>query len=124
MNPLIPENGGKSIFARPDPEDLSIPARQISELRVEPTPNGAIIYATAIAARQGAHDLELRRVPDTDPDVLEYTFRVVYPVAATPSGSEHSRTVQAAVTVSKQFLREVRIIRVIGAENQRETRRR
>lgn len=124
VNPLIPEQTRKGIFARAEEEDLSVPAAQISELRVEPTPNGAIIYATAIAERQGAHELELRLVEDTEADTLEYTFRVVYPEAATPVGSEHSRTVRAAVTLSEQTLRPIRLIRVSGEQNVRETRRR
>ena len=124
VNPLIPEQQTKGIFARAAEEDFSEPVTQISELRVEPTPTGAIIYATAIADRQGAHDVELRRVDDTEADTLEYVFRVVYPEAATPVGSEHSRTVRAAVTLSEQTLRPIRVIRVTGAANQRETRRR
>ena len=123
-NPLLPEEGRKSIFARAEKEDLSVPVATISELRVEPTPNGAIIYATGIASRQGAHELELRLVPDTAEDTLEYTFHVLYPVDPTPAGNEHSRTLRAAVTISEQNLRGIRTIRVSGAENARETRRR
>jgi hypothetical protein len=124
INPLIPDKGRKSIFARAEEEDLSVPVARISELRVEPTPNGAIIYASGIASRQGAHELELRQVPDTAEDTLEYTFQVLYPVDPTPAGSEHSRTVRAAVTISEQSLRGIRTIRVSGSENARETRRR
>ncbi|MFT6459329.1 MAG: hypothetical protein ACJARR_003231 [Pseudophaeobacter arcticus] len=123
-NPLLAEEGRKSIFARPDKEDLSVPVAKISELRVEPTPNGAIIYASGIASRQGAHKVELRPVADAADNTLEYTLHVLYPVDPTPAGSEHSRTIQAAVTVSEQSLRGIRTIRVSGAENARETRRR
>ncbi|KPD12444.1 hypothetical protein [Phaeobacter sp. 11ANDIMAR09] len=124
VNPLLPDKGRKSIFARAEKEDLAVPVSTISELRVEPTPNGAIIYASGIASRQGAHELELRRLPDTAEDTLEYTFHVLYPVGPTPAGSEHSRTVRAAVSVTEQSLRGIRTIRVSGAENARETRRR
>lgn len=123
-NPLIPDKGRKSIFARADKEDLSVPVAQISELRVEPTPNGAIIYASGIASRQGAHEVELRPVSEAAEGTLEYTFNVLYPVAPTPAGSAHSRAVRAAVSVSEQELRGIRTIRVSGAENARETRRR
>lgn len=123
VNPLIPQERRKSIFARAEKEDLSVPVATISDLRVEPTPNGAIIYATAIASRQGAYEVELRQEPDAAEDTLEYTLRVVYPEASTPSGSVHSRTVQAAVTLSEQDLRGIRTIRVNGTENARETRR-
>lgn len=123
-NPLLAEEGRKSIFARAEKEDLSVPVAKISELRVEPTPTGAIIYASGIASRQGAHEVELRQVPTTAENTLEYTLHVLYPVSATPAGSEHSRTIQAAVTLSEQDLRGIRTIRVSGAENARETRRR
>jgi len=123
-NPLLPDQGRKSIFARADEEDLSVPVATISDLRIEPTPNGAIIHATGIASRQGAHEVELRLVPEAAENTLEYTLHVLYPVDPTPSGSAHSRTVQAAVTISEQSLRGIRTIRVSGAENARETRRR
>lgn len=124
VNPLIPEKEGKSIFARPEAEDLSVPVAQISALRVEPTPTGAIIHVTAIAERQGAYQIELRPVPDAAAGTLEYAFLVLYPEGTTATGTPHSRTVQAAVTVSDQDMQGIRVIRVSGAENARETRRR
>ena len=126
VNPLLPRSEGRGFFSRPEAEDLSVPAATITELRVEPTAAGAIIYAVAQTSRQGAFDAELRPVEGAaeDPAVLELTFRVVYPDFATPVGPERSRTVRAAHTVSTQDLAPVRTIRVIGAQNIRETRRR
>ncbi|WP_162843581.1 hypothetical protein [Pseudophaeobacter leonis] len=124
VNTLIPQRRAKSIFARAEKEDLSVPVAQISQLRVEPTQTGAIIHVTAIAERQGAYKIDLRRLPDAEAGTLEYTFMVLYPEAATATGTPHSRTVQAAVTVSDQDMQGIRLIRVSGAENARETRRR
>ena len=124
VNPLIPDRKTKSIFARAEKEDLSVPVAQISALRVEPTPTGAIIHATAIAERQGAYKIDLRRLPNAEAGTLEYSFMVLYPEADTATGTPHSRTVQAAVTVTDQDMQGIRVIRVSGAENARETRRR
>lgn len=124
VNPLIPERKTKSIFAKAEKEDLSVPVAQISDLRVEPTPTGAIIHVTAIAERQGAYQIELRRLPDAATGTLEYVFRVLYPEGTTATGTPHSRTVQAAVTVTEQDMQGIRVIRVSGAKNARETRRR
>ncbi|CUH87353.1 hypothetical protein PH5382_01280 [Phaeobacter sp. CECT 5382] len=122
-NPLIPERQGKSIFARKEAEDLSVLVAEISALRVEPTPTGAIIYATGVAERQGAHELQLRRLDDSPAGTLEYSFNVLYPEAQTATGSIHSRTVHAAVTLSEQDMAGIRLIRVNGATNARDTRR-
>lgn len=124
VNPLIPSPGeGKSIFAREEAEDLSVLVAEISALKIEPTPTGAIIYVTGVADRQGAHHLELRLVEGSAPDTLEFTFNTLYPDDATETGSIHSRTVHAAATVSDQDMAGIRTIRVSGANNARDSRR-
>jgi hypothetical protein len=107
--------------------DASVPIGTITELRIEPTPSGAIVYASGIADRQGA--FRARLVPDTDDlsavdGVLGFTLRVEYPRDATPVGSEFSRTVHEAYTLSSQTLAQVRTIRVSGERNAKESRRR
>ncbi|EBA17623.1 lipoprotein, putative [Roseobacter sp. SK209-2-6] len=123
-NPLIPVTDRIGLFARAEAEDKSVLAKEILALKVEPTPAGAIIHATALGARQGAHKLALRAIETEDPSVLEYEFRVIYPESATQTGSTHSRTLNVAVTLSKQDLRGTKLIRVKGSSNIRETRRR
>lgn len=123
VNPLLPERQGKSILAREEPEDLSVLVAEISALKVEPTPTGAIIYATGVAERQGAHEVQLRPALDSPAGTLEFTFNVVYPEGATAKGSVHSRSVHAAVTLSDQDLAGIRTIRVNGANNARDSRR-
>ena len=124
-NPLIPEeSNARGIFDSPEPEDTSVLVSQLSDLRIERTAAGAIIFATAVASRQGAYDLELRRVEEAEDGVLAYDFRVVYPEVATATGSDYSRTLHAARTVSHQDLEGIRVVRVNAAENARESRRR
>lgn len=124
-NALIPK---KSALSRPSaPDDRSEPIGKITELRVERTPTGAIIYASGVATRQGAFDAELRQDPTVegaDKGVLSYTFYVVYPEYQTAVSTERSRTVVDAQSLSNQELQGVRLIRVSASQNALETRRR
>jgi len=125
VNPLIPQRN--NTFRRGEEPDRSVLIGTITSLRVEPTPAGAIIYATGIADRQGA--FRARLVPDNEalePEdgVLTFGLRVVYPNEPTAVGSEFSRTIHEAFTVTSQTLSQVRTIRVEGARNAQESRRR
>lgn len=125
-NPLIPQKR-RGALAREEKPDLSVPITTVTELKVEPTTSGAVVYATGVAARQGA--FRARLVPDnpelipTD-GVLSFTFRVIYPRDATPMGSEFSRTLHEAYSINTDQLAQVRVIRVVAETNSRETRRR
>lgn len=124
-NALIPKRS--ALAKRPDPVDRSEPINAITELRIDRTPTGAIVYVTGVANRQGAFDAELRLNPvgeGSSNDVLSYTFYVVYPDYPTPVSTERSRTVIEAHTVSNHELQGVRLIRVSAAQNALETRRR
>ncbi|TMV08721.1 hypothetical protein FGK63_06260 [Ruegeria sediminis] len=126
-NPLVPQSSGKGLFARPDEVDRSVPIAVVSELRIDPTNTGAIIFASGVAARQGAFGAELRPDPSEENaknGVLAYTFRVIYPEEPTTQGPERSRTVSDAVNVTTQELEGIRLIRVSGQQNAREARRR
>jgi hypothetical protein len=124
-NPLLPqESNARGIFAKKPPEDKSVLISQVTGLQIERTASGAIIHASGGAARQGAFDVELRKSETAEDGVLAYDFRVVYPEEATLKGSEFSRTLHAARTLSKQDLEAVSLVRVNGAENARESRRR
>jgi hypothetical protein len=125
INPLIPKKS--AISKRPDAVDASVAIAAVTELRVERTTTGAIIHVTGVAARQGAYKAELRLDPvdEANPsDILSFTFRVVYPKDPTPVGSERTRTVYEAQTLTTQDLQGIRLIRVKGAQNSMETRRR
>ncbi|WP_417676315.1 hypothetical protein [Pseudodonghicola sp.] len=126
-NPLVPKKTKKSIFAKPSAADLSLPIAQVTKLEIEPTNTGAIIYVEGVAARQGPYAVELRDIstPEEKADgVLSLSFRVTYPNASTPQGSDFSRTVRAAKTLSKGKLAPIRTIRVVGETNVQVIRRR
>ncbi|WP_170358651.1 hypothetical protein [Ruegeria arenilitoris] len=127
-NALVPETReGGGLLSRPTPEDTSVPIAKIDELRIEPTPNGAIVYASGTAVRQGAYDARLVRVDSEENQkngVLEFTFRVTYPARATNTGTERSRMVSDAINISKKDLENTRLVRVVGQQNALESRRR
>jgi len=126
VNPLLPpERAG--VFKRPDAVDISVPIATVSNLRIEPTPSGAIIYAEGIATRQGAYGAQLRPVTtaeEAESGVLSLSFRVAYPEDPTVVGTEFSRTVHVAYKLDRQELASIRTVRVVGRENVRESRRR
>lgn len=127
-NALVPKQaGGQSLFERPDAEDTSVPIARIDELRINPTPAGAIIYAAGTAARQGAYNAQLVRMNSDENQkngVLEFTFRVDYPSYATNQGTERSRRVSDAINVSHNDLQTIRLVRIVGQQNALESRRR
>ena len=126
-NPLMPKQTGSGMFSKPDPVDVTVPIAEVTELRVEQTTTGVIIYTEGVAARQGPYEVELRPVStpeETAEGILSLSFRVSYPERATPLGSVRSRTVHAAHSMTKQDIRSVRSIRVVGRDNVRTTRRR
>ncbi|MCA0927161.1 hypothetical protein [Ruegeria profundi] len=127
-NALVPEvSEGGGLFSRPVPEDTSVPITRIDELRIDPTPNGAIIFASGTASRQGAYDARLVRSENEENQengVLEFVFRVTYPERATNQGTERSRMVSDAINISKDDLQATRLVRVIGQQNTLESRRR
>lgn len=128
VNPLIPASATRSrLFDRPEAEDLSQPLERITELRIEPATSGAIIYVAGIASRQGAYQAELRRLDtpeNAEKGILAYSFRVVYPENQTAVGSERTRTINHAASVSRKTLEGIKVIRVEGQTNAQESRRR
>lgn len=124
VNPLLPTRDSEGLFAKREAVDESVLVASVSGLRVERTTTGAIIYAEGLAAREGAHNVRLRAVPGTDDSVLTFQFRADYPGFNTPAGTELTRTVRAAASLSDGDLEGVRVIRVEGAQNAQETRRR
>ncbi|MEX0320253.1 MAG: hypothetical protein AB3N21_20045 [Ruegeria sp.] len=123
VNPLLPATRGRDAA----PVDRSIPITAITELKVEPTPTGAIIYATGVANRQGAYAARLRpelTEENAENGVLAFSFRVLYPRDPTPQGPEQTRRITEAISVTNQDLEGIRLIRVTGQQNAREARRR
>ncbi|CUJ94233.1 hypothetical protein RUE5091_01397 [Ruegeria denitrificans] len=127
-NALVPDTQeGGGLFSRSAPEDTSVPIAKIDELRIDPTPTGAIVYASGTAIRQGAYNARLVRVDseeNQENSVLEFTFRVNYPARATNTGTERSRKVSDAINISQDDLQNTRLVRVVGQQNALESRRR
>lgn len=124
-NPLIPQ--GSSLISRPKAVDRSEKIAVISELAIEREPGGAIIRAKGIGARQGAYAARLAPINAdmvSENGTLSFDFLVVYPKAATPVGTELSRSVDVAFTMTNQQLEGVSVIRVNGVQNAQESRRR
>lgn len=127
-NALVPQQGdGRGLFARPEAEDNSVPIAVIDELRINPTPTGAIILASGTATRQGAFNAQLVRQRSeelTSSGTMEFSFRVDYPDYATAQGTVRSRMIDEAITVSSKELEGIRVVRVVGQQNALESRRR
>lgn len=129
VNPLMAgqtERKGLGIFDRPEAEDRSVLIQNVTELRIDPAASGAIVYAVGLAQRQGAFDAELIPEPRDDDNLstLTLNFKVTYPKTNTTIGNEATRTVNVAYNLSVDDLAEISTIRVVAAENARESRRR
>jgi hypothetical protein len=128
VNPLIPERTG--IFDK-RPEDTSYDGTavdQVTALSVERTPGGAVVRATGLTLRQEAYDARLVAPGDEDDDltpvdgVLTFRLSAIQPRTA-PQGPQRTRRIHVGRFVSDQTLAETRVIRVVGARNERVSRR-
>ncbi len=122
-NPLIPEQS--SILKRDKREVyLGTPVDQITDVKVERIPSGALIRVTGISRQQGAHEVRLTSDHGGDPvdGVLTFTLKALQPTT-TPQGSQLRRTIHAARFVSNNDLDNTRTIRIVGERNVHTTRR-
>ncbi|MGH1577101.1 hypothetical protein [Planktotalea sp.] len=122
-NPLIP---ARSFARRPKPVYQGRPVDQISALRIERRPGGAIIHAVGVTDVIGYYDSRLEADNEDGPvkGVLSYTLTAVRPESTVGVGGEAARQINVARFVSDQDLLGVKTIVVKGARNQRSTRRR
>lgn len=91
---------------------------QVTSLRIEPTPTGAIIRATGLPPTQGWYDAAL--VPETDEPVngeMVYVFRAIPPLDAERTSTVQSRELSVARALSAQDLAATRSVRVVGSNN-------
>ncbi|MDW3221318.1 MAG: hypothetical protein R8G34_00280 [Paracoccaceae bacterium] len=124
-NPLIPDRSG--LFRSNNEEVVFIgqPLDTVSSLVVERVPDGIIIRATGVAARQGFYAVQL--TPDNDDEqavdgVLTYRLQGLQGPSA-GSGPPASREVVAARKVTNQKLQGTRTIRVEAKNNAVQARR-
>ncbi|MDF3413570.1 hypothetical protein HKX54_03815 [Sulfitobacter sp. M57] len=126
-NPLIPQSGG--LFSNDRAKEAIYDGRpfdQVTDLKIERVPGGAIIRATGLAARQGIYAVQL--TPENEEElpvdgVLTYRLEGIRPTAQTAIGTKPTREVIAARHVTDQQLAGVRRIRVEGQRNAQVARR-
>lgn len=98
---------------------------QVTTMKIEKVPGGAILRATGLPPRQGHYDGELVPV-NTDPPragVMTFQFRLKPPFEQTRVSTVRSREVVVARFLSEQTLAGVRQIRVVAAANALAVRR-
>ncbi len=110
---------------RPDVLDRTGLVQQVTDLRIDRTPGGAIIRATGLPPTQGYWGAGLEPVADERPvdGVLTYRFRIEAPIGRELAGNRQSREVIVARAVSDAVLEGVRVVRVMGAANDLSRRR-
>ncbi len=98
---------------------------QVTSLRIDRTPGGAIIRASGLPQQQGWHSASLVVRDDgvATNGVLTYDFRAIPPTTATRGSTAQSREITVARTISNIALQNIRTIRVVGASNALTARR-
>lgn len=122
-NALIPSRG---LSQRPAAIYQGQAIDQISELRLERRPGGALIHVIGVGDVIGYYDARLE--PDNAEGavngVLAYTLKAVRPATSVGVGGKAAREISVARFVSDQDLAGVKTVTVRGARNQQSTRRR
>lgn len=116
LRPLVPDGA-----LDPAPETRPLVSR-ITEMSVEPTPQGAIVRATALVPTQGYYNAQLLRA-GVSGGTLVLEFRAAPPPGFEATGAPRARSITAALDLDLNELAGIRTIRVTGAENARESRR-
>ena len=115
LRPLVPANRGGGVI------DQRGSIADITALRVEKTPTGAIIRATGQASTQGQFNAQLVPVSNAG-GVLTFAFRIEG-LAGAQTGTAASRQVTVARALSFNELAGVSTIRVQGARSSRSASR-
>lgn len=109
------------VVARADPRPL---VAEITGLRIDRAPGGAIVVARGLPPRQGYYLgalVEARAEPQ--PGLLQLTLRAFPPQAATRVSTVRSREIYVAQFFTDAELAGIRQISVVGQENGRVARR-
>lgn len=118
-NPLIPARG---LTSRAEVVYKGQTVEQITDLAVDRMTNGAIIRAKGLAQRSDAFNLRLVRDETAPAGTLSYALQAEYPPASRTT-IRRPREVIVALHLTEQDLEGVRMIRVTGLTNARESRR-
>lgn len=105
------------------PTDARALVAQVTELKVEPYPGGAIVRATGLPPTQGYWSAELVAQPVDAKGRLVYDFRIFPPTTPAAPGTPFSRQITVAANISTIRLAEVTTIVVQGANNALSARR-
>lgn len=122
VNPLIPARRASIFRQERDESYRGWNVGEVSDLRVERRPGGAIIRATGVTDYVGPFELKLVKLDDqSDADTLTYALRAYQPRTAT--GGQRARTVTAALWLTDNDMAGIREIRVVAERNSRVSRR-
>lgn len=97
----------------------------VTSLKVDRLPGGAIVRAEGLASTQGYYDGELvaRNGGKPDRGTLTFDFRIVPPPKRHAVGAPQTRLVLVGASLSDQDLAGVRRVVVVGQNNQRSASR-
>jgi len=104
----------------PDRREL---AAQITGLTIEPTPDGAIVRATALPPTLGFWDAELVALDKGESGKITYEFRYRPPVEPMAASTPQARSIVAAAFLSNKRLQLINEVLVQGATNALTSRR-
>ena len=99
------------------PEETRPLIAQVTQLKVEPYPGGAIVRATGLPATMGYWQAELVAQPVDEKGRLIYEFRILAPLDPAATGTPYARQITVAAAVSTIKLQGVTSIVVQGATN-------
>ena len=105
------------------PSDARALVAQVTEMKVEPYPGGAIVRATGLPATQGYWQAELVPQDVDEKGRLVYDFRIFPPTTPAAPGTPFSRQITVAANLSTIKLASVTSIVVQGANNALSSRR-
>jgi len=98
---------------------------EVTRMKVDRLPGGAIVHAFGLPETQGYYEGELVPLNGELPDkgVLTYEFRIIPPATREPAGTTQSREVVIGHYLSDQTLQGVRQIRILAQKNSKSARR-
>lgn len=105
------------------PTDTRALMAQVTALKVEPYPGGAIVRATGLPPTQGYWQAELVAQPLDDQGRLVFEFRVFPPLTPVATGTPYTRQITVAAALSLIKLNGVKTVVVQGADNAMSARR-
>ena len=123
MNPFNWFGGDREERLSIDPEELPQDrrplVREITSVKIEAVPEGAILRAIGLPPTQGFWQAELVERPQEDPTLLVYEFLSLPPLRPNPVGTSASRELVVGRALSSRKLQGIKRIVVVGRQNQR-----